>query len=119
MEAKNEINNDQIIAAIADQMPPITNKEGFIVDNEVDKEEIIFQVLQSIGPAIAKTMKSENDFRVEMSGLFIATLKHVKEQPGRGVADGTNIPEHYRLKIKPHLGMLRRFEKEFGIRVTR
>lgn len=117
---KDEKGRSDLIAELAKNTPNI-----IIEHPDMTKEEFIYEVLEGIPESLANVLKSaepEADGktrRVEVYNGLIVTLQYRKEKPGQGICKGRTIPEHYKLKILPHLGMLKQFIKRFSIEVRR
>lgn len=118
---KDEKGLNDLIEKIKQNVPAviITHPDGMDTDN------FIYEVLRAIPGALAEIMNDAEPEvdgktkRAELFGLFISTMKHVPEREGSGVADGVTIPAHYRLKLRPHKGMLDKFKKRFNAEVRK
>lgn len=117
---KDEKGRSDLIAELAKNTPNI-----IIEHPDMTKEEFIYEVLERMPESLANVLASaepEADGktrRVEIWNGLIVTLQHKKEKAGQGIYKGRTIPEHFKLKTIPHLGMLKQFIKRFSIEVRR
>ncbi len=118
---KDEKGINDVVAAIVKEMPAV------IITHPTDMtpEEYIFQVLKHLPGALAEVAHSaepEADVesrRVEVAGLCIVKLKRKQEREAHGHFEGVIVPAHYKLSIRPHLGLLEKFKRKFDKNVRR
>jgi hypothetical protein len=77
--------------------------------------KVIQQIEINRAKAYARLLAGASDHRIELWGGIIATARFEREQKGIGPGGKEFVePEHYRINMKAHYGLLTAFEKELG-----
>jgi hypothetical protein len=82
--------------------------------------EVVKQVLDELPHSVAGWLlgygsEGNGEYRGEMHGGFIFTLKERGETEGHGVAEGVTIPPHFELNIKAHKVFLDKMGQHFHL----